>query len=369
MEEPRITPLARRLAEENGIDWRKLQGTGPGGTIVERDILAFLAKVMAGEVDLPPAPEPPPPPPPRPEELERAMSVLAKEGVPLEEVLPQKEKPEAPSDLLEEELEGLIDLDLDLDQAREEGEATLLTWPEHTPPTLAESELDLGPKETSLPVASQKGAEEPLLEESPLEPLEAWEEGELEALLEAEPQAETEVRPIQEEASGALPKAEPPGVAGLAAPIPAAPVQTPTPIRVHRVRIDLGPAQRAAEVLARALEKEEKTVLQALLVKAAEKALAELGLSQRALLGSLEGETLKGYALPPGGLSALAQGEESEEEGLLCLYSEEELHTGSPLLYLHPEGLLSLSGLEAQEAQGLLERVKAYLEEPLLLFV
>ena len=368
MEEPRITPLARRLAEENGIDWRKLQGTGPDGTIVERDILAFLAKVMAGEVDLPPAPEPPPPPPPRPEELERAMSVLAKEGVPLEEVLPQAEKPEAQSDLLEEELEGLIDVDLDLDQAREEGEATLLTWPEHTPPTLAESELDLGPKETSLPVASQKGAEEPLLEESPLEPLEAWEEGELEALLEAEPQAETEVQPIREEASGALPKAEPLGVAGLAAPIPAAPVQTPTPIRVYRVRLDLGPAQRAAEVLARALGQEEKTLLQGLLVKAAEKALAELGLSQRALLGSLEGETLKGYTLP--GLSALAQGERGEEgEGLLCLYSEEELHTGSPLLYLHPEGLLSLSGLEAQEAQGLLERVKAYLEEPLLLFV
>jgi len=48
MEEPKITPLARRLAEENGIDWRKLQGTGPDGLIVERDILAYLAKVMAG---------------------------------------------------------------------------------------------------------------------------------------------------------------------------------------------------------------------------------------------------------------------------------------------------------------------------------
>jgi len=57
MEEPKITPLARRLAEENGIDWRRLKGTGPDGTIVERDILAFLAKVMAGEVDLPPMPE------------------------------------------------------------------------------------------------------------------------------------------------------------------------------------------------------------------------------------------------------------------------------------------------------------------------
>ena len=65
MEEPKITPLARRLAEENGIDWRRLQGTGPDGTIVERDILAYLAKVMAGEVDHPPGPRRRPRPPRR----------------------------------------------------------------------------------------------------------------------------------------------------------------------------------------------------------------------------------------------------------------------------------------------------------------
>ncbi|MER3445286.1 MAG: dihydrolipoamide acyltransferase, partial [Meiothermus sp.] len=55
MSEPQITPLARRLAEENGINWRSLAGSGPDGTIVERDILAYLAKVMAGEITLPPA--------------------------------------------------------------------------------------------------------------------------------------------------------------------------------------------------------------------------------------------------------------------------------------------------------------------------
>ena len=65
MEEPKITPLARRLAEENGIDWRRLQATGPDGTIGERDILAYLAKVMAGEVDLPPPSPRPRPRPPR----------------------------------------------------------------------------------------------------------------------------------------------------------------------------------------------------------------------------------------------------------------------------------------------------------------
>ncbi|WP_036199398.1 E3 binding domain-containing protein, partial [Meiothermus ruber] len=57
MSEVKITPLARRLAEENSIDWRQIKGTGPDGTVVERDILAFLAKVMAGEVNLPPTPE------------------------------------------------------------------------------------------------------------------------------------------------------------------------------------------------------------------------------------------------------------------------------------------------------------------------
>lgn len=91
MEEPKITPLARRLAEENGIDWRKLQGTGPDGLIVERDILAYLAKVMAGEVDLPPARGPAPAP--KEEELKRAQEVLGREGVDLAEVIPQEPEP------------------------------------------------------------------------------------------------------------------------------------------------------------------------------------------------------------------------------------------------------------------------------------
>jgi hypothetical protein len=58
--EPDIAPLARRLAEENNVDWRRLHGSGDGGRIVERDVLTFLAKVMAGEEDLDPTPEPVP---------------------------------------------------------------------------------------------------------------------------------------------------------------------------------------------------------------------------------------------------------------------------------------------------------------------
>jgi hypothetical protein len=58
--EPDIAPLARRLAEENNVDWRRLEGTGDGGRIVERDVLGFLARVMAGEEELDPTPEPVP---------------------------------------------------------------------------------------------------------------------------------------------------------------------------------------------------------------------------------------------------------------------------------------------------------------------
>jgi hypothetical protein len=53
-----ISPLAKRLAEENNVDWRTLRGSGESGKIVERDVLEYLARVMAGEEDLNPTPEP-----------------------------------------------------------------------------------------------------------------------------------------------------------------------------------------------------------------------------------------------------------------------------------------------------------------------
>lgn len=58
MSEPDITALARRLAEQNNVDWRGLDGTGEGGRIVERDVLDYLARVMAGDEALDPTPEP-----------------------------------------------------------------------------------------------------------------------------------------------------------------------------------------------------------------------------------------------------------------------------------------------------------------------
>lgn len=57
----RIAPLAKILAEANGIDWQKLDGTGSGGMIVEQDILNYLSRVMSGEEDPPSTPVDPTP--------------------------------------------------------------------------------------------------------------------------------------------------------------------------------------------------------------------------------------------------------------------------------------------------------------------
>jgi pyruvate dehydrogenase E2 component (dihydrolipoamide acetyltransferase) len=39
----KASPLARRIAEQRGVDLRTIQGTGPGGRIVERDVQAAAA--------------------------------------------------------------------------------------------------------------------------------------------------------------------------------------------------------------------------------------------------------------------------------------------------------------------------------------
>ncbi len=51
-ERVKASPLARRIAQEAGIDLAMVKGTGPGGRIVERDVQQFLASQQA-------APRPP----------------------------------------------------------------------------------------------------------------------------------------------------------------------------------------------------------------------------------------------------------------------------------------------------------------------
>ncbi|AZI43339.1 hypothetical protein EHF33_11775 [Deinococcus psychrotolerans] len=58
-----IAPLAKVLAEANGIEWRSLHGTGNAGMITETDILGYLARVMSGEEDAPTTPVDPMPSP------------------------------------------------------------------------------------------------------------------------------------------------------------------------------------------------------------------------------------------------------------------------------------------------------------------
>lgn len=60
MSKPNIAPLAKQLAEENNVDWQTIQGSGPAGRIVEKDVLTYLARVMAGDEDLNPTAEPVP---------------------------------------------------------------------------------------------------------------------------------------------------------------------------------------------------------------------------------------------------------------------------------------------------------------------
>ncbi len=79
MAQEKITPLAQQLAEENGLDWRKITGSGPGGKVLEGDVLEYLAHQLAGS-----APSAPPEPPafdidlePQPPLTQPAPSVFA----------------------------------------------------------------------------------------------------------------------------------------------------------------------------------------------------------------------------------------------------------------------------------------------------
>ncbi len=353
MEEPKITPLARRLAEENGIDWRRLKGTGPDGTIVERDILAFLAKVMAGEVDLPPMPEAPPPLPPE-EELKRAQAALEREGVDLAELIP--EAPKTPTLQVEEVPEEELALDFSEIDLLEEGEEEAFLLPEEE----AEKPLEAW--------------EEDLLEAAPLpepEALEAWEEDLLqaeaqEALPPALEEVEGEKKPEEPSAQGeALPTQEAPPAPLLGvAPVPA-PGLAAGPLRVHRRRVDLEGIARALAAFHRVHGVPETPL--PFLLRAAERALAELELPHRALLGRVEGEGVRGLRPSPSFLALFHQEAGEEGEGLLCFFGEEEVHTGRPSLFLSPDGVLAASGLEAPLARKLLERLALYLENPVLL--
>jgi hypothetical protein len=143
-----------------------------------------------------------------------------------------------------------------------------------------------------------------------------------------------------------------------------APAQS-APLRVFRRKVD---QTRLGEALAafHRVHGVPETPLPFLL-KAAERALAELELPPRPLLGRVEGEGVRGLRPSPAFLALFHQEGGEEGEGLLCFFGEEEVHTGRPSLFLAPDGILAVSGLDAPLARKLLERVALYLEDPVLL--
>ena len=54
---PRATPVARKLAEQHGVDLSRLAGTGPNGSIVREDVEKFLAQGLPQETPPPAQPE------------------------------------------------------------------------------------------------------------------------------------------------------------------------------------------------------------------------------------------------------------------------------------------------------------------------
>ena len=77
----RASPVARRLAEDRGVDLSLIEGTGPGGRITKDDVLAVApGPVEAAEVPVAAAPEPEAPAAPRGPE---AAAATAEGKVPL----------------------------------------------------------------------------------------------------------------------------------------------------------------------------------------------------------------------------------------------------------------------------------------------
>ncbi len=56
--EEKVTPVARRVAEENNVDLSKVQGTGPSGRVTKEDVEAYIAKESAQPAKEEPAKSP-----------------------------------------------------------------------------------------------------------------------------------------------------------------------------------------------------------------------------------------------------------------------------------------------------------------------
>ncbi len=356
MSEPKITPLARRLAEENGIDWRQIVGSGPDGMVTERDILNYLAKVMSGEVTLEGPPPGEPPPPEGEADLEAARSALEREGVVLDDLIP--------GDLAEKDPGEAFELDLAIDE-----------W---------DLETESEPREAA---TAEEAPAESVADALELEAGEALKTGEPDEeappVMDSLPPPEDETAPLVlgEEGgesvpaeAGAVPgtpepEAAPLGVAGAGAP-------SPVPLRFWAQSVPLSRLIEAREVLQAELGR--PVPLGALLFRAATAALEELALPLDAVKGVFDGTGFRGLSvLPAPGLVDFLEaweGAESEAEGLLVYQADSPLPLpAAPALALalpetsEQQGLLLLTGEVSEDPGRFLARVAHRLEHPVLL--
>ena len=383
MNEPKITPLARRLAEENGIDWRRIQGTGPEGEITERDILNFLAKVMSGEITLEGPPPGEPPPLEGEADLDSAREKLEKEGVDLDALIPEPR----PSADTTPEFE--LDLDLVEDSLGEEplpprerpawSEQTLIQSPlkEEEPEELGE--FDFAPEEV------EEEAPEPdlgLVQPPPPEPEPEPEEPEFDfGAPEPEPEEVTELEVTVDEVKveepepelELEPEPEEEPVAAVAAPPPPEPAEPPPPppreVPVAYLPVLLSETEAMREEFSRELGREVPR--EALLFLAARRALADLEVPLRPLKGRLQVPHAAGFAE-----FLKAWSEASDEgEGLSVAEASPPVKLAPPALVLatqsFPEGqgILILLGDLGTDAERFLERVAHYLEKPVRLLL
>ena len=103
---PRSSPLVRRMAKEHGVDLAEVPGTGEGGRVSKRDMLAWIERLGSREPAPAPSPEVPPPeilpeiPPPVIPEVPPAVAPEpAPAPVPrAERPVPQPVRPPLPGD-------------------------------------------------------------------------------------------------------------------------------------------------------------------------------------------------------------------------------------------------------------------------------
>jgi len=349
MSEPKITPLARRLAEENGIDWRKIQGTGPEGEITERDILNFLAKVMAGEVTLEGPPPGEPPPPEGEADLEAARAALEKEGIPLDELIPSE-----PQGKPAPELTAEFELELDLLEEEAEAppaEAAEPGWSEETIVEDVTTELPVY-EETAPPAAEAAPPPPPPAEEVTAELPVFTEEGPAES------------PPAQEPVAAAPPVEE-------REPIP---VEEPAAPPAPEVRLWFRPVRLSSlDALLEDFGAElgRKLPRAALLFLAARRALADLEVPLRPLKGRYRVPESTNFA----GFVAAWEEASEEGEGLAVDEAEPPVLLQAPALVLatgglpEDQGLLILAGELPTREEKFLERVAHYLEKPIRLLL